>query len=608
MILPDVTPMNPDPSLSPTPPAWTRRDWILCLVLGILAMSLYCLGRNQEFQGDDDYLYAATFSTITEAMVDFDFGGIKEISSGLANLAQQILCAPRHAPLPAVIHGVFYAFCHKLRLPFSADLIHLPTGAMGGLAVSLLYILLRRFTAAGRSLCCGGALLLLLSPVFTMVTRGLSAYHLTFMIASTLLALWGLLAFSRNSIPRVWIGLALAQVVVSDVLWFVTLPTLLAATIWSSRERLQTIRNLSSMKVLGSVGVTVILLLVATFVAYQKGYDTPLATLLTAHGTRINHGSPIIHSPVYLVECLSVLMGVVFPLFLLPGIVLWWLTGRPGRPGLMTSFGLVGILIYGTLFYGLSPERTFIKLCYQTYLLLPFLFIVLALLNRLGSAFPGGSTFAATTLAILLAFETLACVNFIWKIPVSPASEVFSEWLHGAVSPNLGTKAAGYLARRWIEDTWRRNPRQPVTVYASKYNMSFAIFSGLNAEERGWVFMPEFGYNRPITVIPSPTLAPLPQQAVSNIHAMVYLFDFASNPSEHEPGNMNQLQDTTRLLSYTIRSSSPKNGVAIVYVRPPEGYGAPPVPPGDISMEALESLFDCTYNRYSDFFPRRRAP
>ena len=371
MIRPGTTPMNPDPSLSlsPTsPPAWTRRDWIFCLVLGILAVSLYCLGRNQEFQGDDEYLYAATFSTITEAMVDFDFGGIKEISSGLANLAQHIMCAPRHAPLPAVIHGVFYAFCHKLRLPFSADLIHLPTGVTGGLAVSLLYMLLRRFTTAGRMVCCGGSLLLLLSPVFTMVTRGLSAYHLTFMLASTLVALWGLLTLLRYSEPRLWIGLALAQVVMSDVLWFVTLPTLLAATIWSSRKRVQAIRNLSSMKVLGPVAVTVILLLVATYVAYQKGYDTPLSTLLTAHGTRINHGPPIIHSPAYLGECLSVLMGIAFPFLLVTGMILWWFTGRPATPGLLTSFGLVGILIYGTLFYGLSPERTFIKLCYQTYL------------------------------------------------------------------------------------------------------------------------------------------------------------------------------------------------------------------------------------------------
>ncbi len=608
MILPDDTPMNQDPSLPHPPSAWTRSDWILCLVLGVLAMSLYCLGRNQEFQGDDEYLYADTFSTITEAMVDFDFGGIKESSSSLATLAKQILCAPRHAPLPAVIHGVFYAFCHKLRLPFSTDLLHLPTGVAGGLAVSVLYMLLRRFTTAGRLACCGGTLLLLLSPVFTMVTRGLSAYHLTFMLASTLVALWGLLTLHRESEPRVWIGLALAQVVVSDVLWFVTLPTLLAATMWSSQKRVQTIRTLFSRKVLGPVAVTVVLLLAATFVAYQKGFDTPLSTLLTAHGTRINQGSPIIHSPMYLVECLFVLMGIAFPFFLLPGIVLWWLTGRPTTPGLMTSFGLVGILIFGTLFYGLSPERTFIKLCYQTYLLLPFLFIVLALLNRLGSAFPRGTTFSAAILAILLFFEALACVNFIWKIPISPASEVFSEWLHGAVSPNLGTKAAGYLARRWIEDTWRRNPRQPITLYAAKYNMSFAIFSGLNAAERGWVFMPEFGFHRPIAVVSGATLPTPDQHTASSMPAMVYMFDFTPESFPPAPGSMAPIQDATRLLKYTIRSSSPMNGMAVVYVRPPPGFAAPPIAPGDVNMEALESLFDLTYNRYSDFFPRRRTP
>ncbi len=138
--------------------------------------------------------------------------------------------------------------------------------------------------------------------------------------------------------------------------------------------------------------------------------------------------------------------------------------------------------------------------------------------------------------------------------------------------------------------------------------MSFAIFSGLNAAERGWVFMPEFGFHRPIAVVSGATLPPPDQQTASSMPAMVYMLDFTPESFPPAPGSMAPIQDATRLLKYTIRSSSPMNGMAVVYVRPPPGFAAPPVAPGDVNMETLESLFDRSYNRYSDFFPRRRTP
>ena len=589
-------------------PAWNRKDWVICLTLGLLALALYCSGRNQEIQGDDDYLYVANFSMISDAILAFHPGNPGPLASKLSNLAGQILCAPRHAPLPAVIHAAFYTLCHGLHVPFSMDLLHFPTGAIGAMAVSLFYALLRRFARHGRILCAAGAVLLLLSPIFTMVSRGLGAYFLAFIPFTTLIALWGLLSLNRNLTPNWLIGLALAQVVVSDVIWFITLPTLLVAFIGGTENRRQSIRSLCSLKVFGPGAITVLLLLTGTWVAYHKGLATPLSKLLLEHGTKVIQGSPVIASPAYLAECLSVLLGVAFPVLLPLGIALWSMTGKPWKPELMTAFGLAGVLIYGAIFYGLTPERVFVKLCYQTYLLLPFLFIVIALLSRLKSSFRPGPVVAAFALGILLVFESLACANFIWKIPVSPANSIFSEWGHGTISPNRGTKAAGYLARQWIEAVWRQNPKQPITLYAGKYNTSFAIFSGLNAGEKGWTFIPEFGPDRPITALSAPVLETLATKSASGTPAMVYVFDFSA---ESLPTTLNitpLIENRPSLLSYTIRSSSPANGLALVLVRPPKGMSIPPVTPGDISMEDCESRFDKTYTRYYDFFPRHFAP
>jgi hypothetical protein len=264
------------------------------------------------------------------------------------------------------------------------------------------------------------------------------------------------------------------------------------------------------------------------------------------------------------------------------------------------------LLIYGMIFYGLTPERVFVKIGYQIYLLLPLVIISIVLMSVIQNQFRRGSVLVAWGIAVLLFFEILACVNFIWKVPVSPFSRIFTEWEHGTFAANQGTKAAGYLVRQWIETAWRQNPNQPVTVYASRYNMSFAIFSGLNASEKGWVFIPEFGHNRPITVFSTPGLFLAPQLPTRDTGHFIYLLDLAATlPRDTDITKLTQ--DPSRLLRYEIRSSSPRNGMAIVYVQPTEGIVSPPIPPGAVNMEQLESRYDREYYRYSDFFPRSLA-
>jgi len=218
---------------------------------------------------------------------------------------------------------------------------------------------------------------------------------------------------------------------------------------------------------------------------------------------------------------------------------------------------------------------------------------LVALVGVVQTRFRNGAGWVVGGLAALLVLEGLACAHFVWKVPVSPWGRVFDEPAHAVMTPNQGSKAAGYVVRQWIEAAWRQDPKLPVVVHAGRYTMSFAVFSGLNAGEAGWVFHREFGPDRPLSLRPLPPILRVPPAPDS-----VYLLDVSG-----KAGSRVVLGDCLR---YTIRPASPRNGTAVVYVRPLAGL-APPVLPGDVEMEALEARYDRDYNRYTDYFPRRLA-
>ncbi len=585
----------------PPPKPWGSKDWIICGLLFLTAFSLYGFWRNVEIQGDDDYLYPANFSLITDAFLNFRAGSVKELTSSIVTLAGQTLCAPRHAPLPAFAHAVFYAISHKCGIPFTINLMHLPSAGVSALSVALLYGLLRRNDPSRRVLSITGALLLLLSPVFTLSSRGMATYHLVFVLCSTLVSLWSLDSLHRNGRPRWWIGIGLAQGVISDVIWFITLPVLLGASIWAASDRKRALSRLASFQVVGPVALTAGTLILGTWLAYRSGISTPLAKLLTDHGTKISKGVPIIMSPSYLLESVPLLMGIAFPIIFIAGLIFWRVSRQRLSWGLLTAFGWIGILVYGTVFYALSPERHWIKLCYQLYLLLPFIAITIALLKMVSNRNAKNPATLSLIIVSLLLFEGLACVNFIWKVRVSPFPCIFEDTEHGTVNPNQGTKAAGYLFRRWAETVWTKSPKQPVIVYASGYNMSFAIFSGINAAEKGGGFYAKFGPGRPIKVLRAPKVLEIAGLQQSKIASYAYVFDLSGSPAESNVADT-LVHAPSQFLRYTIRPSSSRNAATVVFVRPPEG-SLPPLPQGDYSMAHLESLYDRDYHSYYDFFP-----
>lgn len=591
-------------SLLPAPLRfWQRRDWLICAGLFIAAMALYCLDRPHEIRGDDDYQYPENFSMITDALLDFNAGSLSEARSSMVNLAAQLLCAPRHAPLPAVANAAFYLLANALNLPFSMNLLHLPTGLMGALSVVLLYRLLRRGGRHSRLRSTAGAVLLLVSPLFAMVNRGIGAYYLAFVPLISLAALSSLDLQSQACAPRWRTGLALMLLILGDLLWFITLPLLLVAYVQSSRQRRETCRQLLSAPLLIPTLVAITLVLLGAGVAAHKGLATPLLKLIAEHGTRISHGAPILSSPLFLGSCLTLLLGLALPVLAPLGVALWFKAGRPLQPGLTTAFALGSLLVFGTLFYALTPEWRFVRISYQTYLLLPAILLLMAMTHLTDSWSAAGKRVIIAMTALTLTLELLGCINFVWKVRVSPCSHCFDEWGYGNYAPNRGTKAAGYIVRRWIQTAWRSDPQQAITVVASEFDMSFAIFSGLNAGEKGWPFIPEFGPDRPLhALFPVPALSDRDAGAGTHTAPLVYLLDLSGTATNAAAAAF--LLRSQDLLCYRIRPATPDAGQAIVYIKPPPCTLTPPLPPGEVDPAKLEEAFDREFTRYTDFFPR----
>ena len=591
------------PTTTPPLPLSLRRDGLVILLLGSMALALFCCGRNPELQGDDDYLYAANFSRISDAMLSLDTSHPGPLAAGLWHLAATTFTVPRHAMLPASLHAGFYALCHVRRQPFTLDLLHLPTALMGALAVALFYLVARR-QSLSRAASASLSVMLAISPVFTMCGRGLATYFLVAIPLSQLIALLAIDQLLRTGQPRWWMGMALAQIALMDTIWFISLPCLAIALWLAEPDRRRARRYITSPALVVPPLLIALLILAGSYLAYRAGLSTPLAKLLTDHGPGRLNDLPIILVPSVLATCGAYLLGVAAPPLLLIALGGWLAGGRPLFPRPAALFAATALVIYGLLFYVVPNKHDFVKLCYQIYLLVPLLLFMPSLLAGLTTRFPSLLKALPAGLAALLVFEALACITFVGKIPVSPRSALFADWAHGTFAPNQGTKAAGDLVRQWIEAVWRQNPRQPVTLLANHYNVSFAVFSGINEGERGGAYVPEFGPHRRITVLHrSLLLNGLEPSRRGDPDPFAYLIDFTGQDypaDEREP-----IVHAPPELAYHIVSSSPRNRSAWVFIRTTATGPRPPLVPGDLSMEELEAHYDRTYTRYSDFFPLR---
>jgi len=568
---------------------WNPKDWLIGAMLMLGSFLLYTLGRNVEFQGDDDYLYLRSFHMLHQAWDQIHLLEWRLLPAQLINFGIAFMSEPRHAPLPVLLNAWFYHGCVGLDSKFTLNVFHLPIALVSSTAIALFYRMIRIQPGTSRSIAVFGSLLLMTSPLFTMASRGLSSYYLAFIPFSTIIAMLSLQHVSRTGSVSIWTGLGTAQVVFSDTLWFVTLPLLLASFLWATGNWRTGLARLTSPALALPLGAGILFMIAGTISMACIGKSAPFLSLLHSHAR--SHGwNPVILDPHQLFGCLAMLAGAGTLGWLGLGTILWTWKNRRLPASVPASFAVLAFLAYATLFYVVSSETRFVKNFYQIYLVTPVVLLLTCMLSFISSRRLFGRLGITALALAILTTEVLACVNYVWKLPVSPAASTFADWAHGTNNPNQGTKAAGYLMRQWMLAAWKLDSRIPANITLSRYTVSLAIFSGIGEGERGDYFRHQTGAPHKITMKIDGSLPASFRDNHDRRIGSAIILDLSGAPRPDTP-------------PYTYTLCNQGTPITVLLVYPPAGIATPPIKSGISDIEIWDKCFDQTYHAYSDFFP-----
>jgi hypothetical protein len=190
------------------------------VALSVTACIVFLLPHNTEFYRDEDYEYlyhGAAFAHVFHALPT----ALSDAHEALYRLTSFVhsLLFYRHGPLPAMYLGLFYAVAEAVGLPLTVAMYQLPTALIGIATVLLFYHLLRRegLTVA---MACAGALLLALSPLLVALGRGVHTWTWVWIPFGQVLALVALQHLAQFGRGALWAGLAVANAMLGDGLFF----------------------------------------------------------------------------------------------------------------------------------------------------------------------------------------------------------------------------------------------------------------------------------------------------------------------------------------------------------------------------------------------------
>jgi hypothetical protein len=489
---------------------------VLIFLCGLFA---FMYKRNVEWQGDDDYLLfcaSAVYSNLQLIPDEFS-------STGLVRFGQRTIKPFLYAPhniMPALAYGLFYRILDWCGVPFSTATIHLPIALLSALSCSLFFLLLVR-TGLATFIAMMGALLFLLSPLFAMASRSATTSWGPSVLLSQLLALLALHHLSDRKFSKILAGLALLNVVLTDNLFFLTLPMLAAvyalrdAPIGSTlsspknlpRSLWQNTQPLRAKTIFLPATLMAAWWIVSTFyalIADRVGIWHPITPLcrLTPH-THRDFGTPGLFTPLVLPDYMALLGGEAFLYVFLAAIVLYFMVVRKPIKGVAWSYAVIGGLAYAALFYAVTSHSWERKNLYQIYVLMPFMLLFLLICQTLIREYPRYRFVMYGILCLLVVSAGAGHLSYVYRARLSLSKTAYADWIHGANCPNDGSKALGYLVRRTLEAKLARDPAQPVRL--SVYNganylhvTSLAVFSGLM--DNGVYFEKKYGIKPPVTV------------------------------------------------------------------------------------------------------------
>lgn len=626
--------------------AWRER-WPL-LFLPSAALLLYLIDPNNDLVGSAD-LYHGKHSALFAAAFDWSAAELTSPSYVIAKLLQTayaVLFYP-HGPLPPLYFGLIYKLYAILGLSVTPALLQAPTAALATLTVAVMTWVLRAHGLRNTAIC-GAILVLAASPAFVAASRGLGTYWVVAIPFNQALLLAALVYFRSGRKGGAWmLGLALAHALLSDVLAFLVIGTLVLA---DSLRRLDCLAGWSPLRlwrgvrrelggwlvgpVMGSalLASAIPVIGLAIFLALRGKTGLPLYPILPfwaffAHGSQL--GEPNTLSAV--LTRLVLLMGDGFPILL--GLVLLGLargcgisTGDHRRLRLFAVLCLTG---FGLLFYVLTENHPANRYYYQQYLLVPVSIGVGLALQRLGACSAGLRLLSLGCMAVVALGLFVGTAALVWKRPLSLLSDqlvVDEAWdpagdSIGIRRPDYGHRAAGYVVRTLLLDAWSRQDQPAEISFGStvawKYFEPFMLYAGLFqrgdwfaerlgrhpiysasmlARSQGWsAFACDDGARYCIATLdpttdrwtnqPLPADQPLPSCGAQFCVSM--RFGTGDGPVSEWWIVDGQAGDEKR---YRIQ------------VR---GVEAPALPPGTYDRRDLETRFSASWPTVWDYFPRR---
>lgn len=464
---------------------------------------------NTDFIGDDNYIAIGVFTGFSKLLSPWLYAGHGGFMDYLKEIAGSVVLS-RYGPLPAAFFGFWFLVWDLLRLPFSLYYAQLPLVLFSALIPVFFFRVMRNMNIGvfAAAIC---AIILASSPLLIGAARGVVTYWSNAALVGHIVALWGLQRLVREPNRPLLPGLTLFNLILSDPLFFLTLPALLLAfclrrvspaELWHQpREILAEIRAgaapLLSKALWIHIAVAVAFIFLSTLSVIVANLfhvtDTPLVSRFMAVA---GHGELAIRrfDPVMLFRQASMTLGELTAVVFFAACIVLWLKRRQvvftGLEGWFTLFCTAG---FGLIFYIYLPGGNEL-LYYQFYIVFPLLLLFIVVFRTLGPF-----AFNAA-MVLLMCSSTLGAAARIWSLPTTIDHDGLQPLFYEQHYPEQGTKALGLL----IRDVLINNAETPldVAVYAPNWSTSVMAYSGL--ARRSAYFRYKFGREIPAQIATAP--------------------------------------------------------------------------------------------------------
>lgn len=455
-----------------------KTDVAVTLAIMAAAAAIYLVDPTNAWLGWNDVLYAQ-HNGIFAASLDWsaaDIASPLRIVAKLMLLVHAIIGDP-HGPLPAAYFGLFYRIAEALGIPFAPWLIQAPTALLGAAAIGLFHATLRN-AGIGPRLAIAGALVVALSPLLMASGRGISTAWVVAISFDQALAIY---AFQRLAAGRrhgqILVGLALAHIILADVLSFLVIAAAIVAFSLRQLEwtpvrdlpkrplsvAVQGARPLKRKKVLVpallAFSIPLASLVSLTPLAARIAGQVPLQPILlfwafAAHSGELGSGQSL-SMGVWLTRLL-LLLGDFGPMFVVVAIVGAVISRRHLRSGFLWNYAWMASLGFGVLFFVLANIHPTTKYFDQTYLLVPITLLGTLSVDAMIRAGGARRLVGWATIGLTVLGAASGGYTFVWRVPLSPFANrtMISEKrpdvidnVMGIRRPHYGHRAAGYIVR-----------------------------------------------------------------------------------------------------------------------------------------------------------------